>query len=152
MSSPPRAAAPLPVSDTPLPLGYQGADGRQIVQSVTLSPLTGAVRAAAAPPDLPTQEAAVSSVESAPPVDAVAAATSATTPTSAPSTSLRGIPPGLKVLVHFRAAGAAPIMKKTKFTLSAAHRFSSVTEWLRKALTRSCSTSFSAIMSVGNSC
>jgi ubiquitin-like protein ATG12 len=55
-------------------------------------------------------------------------------PLTATASSLRGVPAGLKVLVHFRATGAAPIMKKTKFTMSASHRFSSVTEWLRKAL------------------
>jgi ubiquitin-like protein ATG12 len=63
-----------------------------------------------------------------------AVAPAAPHPLTATASSLRGVPAGLKVLVHFRATGAAPIMKKTKFTMSASHRFSSVTEWLRKAL------------------
>lgn len=69
-----------------------------------------------------------------------AAAAAASTPTAGvPATaaappSLRGIPAGLKVLVNFRATGSAPIMKKTKFTLSATHRFGMIIEWLRKTL------------------
>ena len=39
-----------------------------------------------------------------------------------------------KVKVHFVAAGAAPIMKKTKFQISADQRFASVTTFLRKML------------------
>jgi ubiquitin-like protein ATG12 len=58
----------------------------------------------------------------------------ASVPASAPPSSIRGIPAGLKVLVNFRATGSAPIMKKTKFTLSASHRFGMIIEWLRKTL------------------
>ncbi len=39
-----------------------------------------------------------------------------------------------KVKVHFSAAGAAPIMKKTKFQISADQRFASLTTFLRKML------------------
>ena len=39
-----------------------------------------------------------------------------------------------KVKVHFVAVGAAPIMKKTKFLISADQRFSSVIAFLRKML------------------
>ena len=39
-----------------------------------------------------------------------------------------------KVKVHFVAVGAAPIMKKTKFLISADQRFSSVITFLRKML------------------
>ena len=62
-----------------------------------------------------------------------ATAAAAVVPAAAPL-SLRGVPAGLKVLVNFRAAGSAPIMKKTKFTLSASHRFGMIIEWLRKTL------------------
>jgi ubiquitin-like protein ATG12 len=39
-----------------------------------------------------------------------------------------------KVKVHFLAAGAAPVMKKTKFQISADQRFASVAVFLRKML------------------
>lgn len=40
----------------------------------------------------------------------------------------------IKVKLHFVAVGAAPIMKKTKFQISAEHRFASVSSFLRKML------------------
>lgn len=43
-------------------------------------------------------------------------------------------PPGTKVKVHFVAVGAAPILKKTKFQISADQRFASVHVFLRKVL------------------
>mmetsp|Transcript_30545 Transcript_30545/g.46278 ORF Transcript_30545/g.46278 Transcript_30545/m.46278 type:complete len:90 (+) Transcript_30545:94-363(+) len=39
-----------------------------------------------------------------------------------------------KVKVHFVAVGAAPIMKKNKFQISADQRFASVSTFLRKIL------------------
>ena len=39
-----------------------------------------------------------------------------------------------KVKVHFVAVGSAPIMKKTKFQISADQRFSAVVAFLRKML------------------
>jgi ubiquitin-like protein ATG12 len=39
-----------------------------------------------------------------------------------------------KVKVHFVATGSAPIMKKTKFQISADQRFASVSTFLRKML------------------
>lgn len=39
-----------------------------------------------------------------------------------------------KVKVHFVAVGSAPIMKKTKFQISADQRFASVVAFLRKML------------------
>jgi len=78
--------------------------------------------------------------DSANAASAAGATSAAGTPTAAAAAavaapvSLRGVPAGLKVLVNFRATGSAPIMKKTKFTLSASHRFGMVIEWLRKTL------------------
>jgi ubiquitin-like protein ATG12 len=48
--------------------------------------------------------------------------------------SLRNIPLGLKVIIHFRATGEAPILKKSKFQLSAHYKFHVVIEFLRKHL------------------
>jgi ubiquitin-like protein ATG12 len=42
--------------------------------------------------------------------------------------------PENKVKVHFVAVGSAPIMKKTKFQISADQRFSAVVAFLRKML------------------
>src|SRR5947207_2732570 len=82
----------------------------------------------------PHSTTASSVVISPPDANAAAAAAAATpvaaTPVAAVSTSLRGVPAGLKVLVNFRATGSAPIMKKTKFTLSASHRFGMIIDWL----------------------
>ncbi len=50
------------------------------------------------------------------------------------SLALRSLPAGLKLIVHFRAIGDAPILKKTKFQLSAVHKFSVIIEFLRKHL------------------
>jgi ubiquitin-like protein ATG12 len=89
--------------------------------NATAASTTGATSAAGTP----TSAAAASA--------AAAAATSSAAVAAAPM-PLRGVPAGLKVLVNFRATGSAPIMKKTKFTLSASHRFGMVIEWLRKTL------------------
>ena len=44
------------------------------------------------------------------------------------------MPDGLKVVVHFRAVGDAPILKKARFMLSAQHRFVVLIDFLRKHL------------------
>ena len=45
-----------------------------------------------------------------------------------------GIPDSLKVIVHFRAVGDAPQLKKSKFMLSASYRFIVLIDFLRKHL------------------
>lgn len=40
----------------------------------------------------------------------------------------------LTVLIHFQAAGDAPILNQTKFKVSASHSFAVVAEFLRKQL------------------
>lgn len=76
-------------------------------------------------PDATDDSVSASNVSAVDPAAAAAAA---------PSSSLRAIPANSKILVNFRPTGAAPILKKTKFTLSATHRFGMVLEWLRKTL------------------
>ena len=77
-----------------------------------------------------------------PPTDAATASTSASA-SSTPgatiaSTSLTsrllGVPDTLKVIVHFRAVGDAPQLKKSKFMLSASYRFIVLIDFLRKHL------------------
>ena len=70
--------------------------------------------------------------------DAATSASSTTPPTTSTSTSLTsrllGVPDSLKVIVHFRAVGDAPQLKKSKFMLSASYRFIVLIDFLRKHL------------------
>lgn len=54
--------------------------------------------------------------------------------TAASSTASANAPPQEKVKVHFVAVGSAPILKKTKFQISATQPFAAVTTFLRKML------------------
>jgi len=94
--------------------------------------LTGAASSslsASTPPPVPTPSAMASTPG---PVAGLVSASSSSSPSS--STSLRGVFVGSKVVVHFRATGSAPILRRSKFTLSAQHRFHTVTQWLRRTL------------------
>ncbi len=44
------------------------------------------------------------------------------------------IPPSDKVLVHFRPVGSAPILRQTKFKVTASHSFAVIIAFLRKQL------------------
>ena len=77
-----------------------------------------------------TSSTAVTSSSAAP----AATSGSATPPTSSASGRVLGVPDGLKVVVHFRAAGDAPILKKSKFMLNANYRFIVLIDFLRKHL------------------
>jgi len=44
------------------------------------------------------------------------------------------IPTGIKVKVHFRATGNAPILKRIRFSVNGSHTFSVLTDFLRKQL------------------
>ena len=109
--------------------------------------------ATASAPNLPPVSSSSSTASTSIPAPAPAASTpqlngtppatpsSTTTPTlstSVPSTSLTsrllGVPDTLKVIVHFRAVGDAPQLKKSKFMLSASYRFVVLIDFLRKHL------------------
>jgi len=63
------------------------------------------------------------------------AATATTISTVAPSTNNNNNP-SRKVKVHFVPVGSAPILKKTKFQISADQKFAAVHSFLRKLLKR----------------
>ena len=86
-----------------------------------------------------------------PPSSSSTSSSSPALPSPSLPSLLLGVSPSLKVIVHFRAAGDAPILKKSKFMLSASYRFIVLIDFLRKhlhykpsdALFLFCSASFS---------
>ena len=94
---------------------------------------------------LPSSDSNLASTATPPP-DAASATSTASTSSSSSSTPgatiastsltsrLLGVPDTLKVIVHFRAVGDAPQLKKSKFMLSASYRFIVLIDFLRKHL------------------
>ena len=87
---------------------------------------------AAAPASVSTTTASSTPASSA--SSPTASAVSTAPPPSSVSGRVLGVPDGLKVVVHFRAAGDAPILKKAKFMLNANYRFIVLIDFLRKHL------------------
>ena len=82
----------------------------------------------------PTPPPPASSPAPVPPVTPAAGSAAASESSSAVSSRVLGVPDGLKVVVHCRAVGDAPILKKSKFMLNASYRFIVLIDFLRKQL------------------